>query len=73
MMKERKESEVEWSLQEHQEHTIFALHILLSSIANLNKYLYKKNQLARVIVKNKLRDICRIYSKIILLPLQKVA
>lgn len=67
-----KESEVEWSLQEHQEHTILDLHILLSFIANLNNYLYKK-KLAHVLSKTKDVMFAEIYSRIILLPFQKVA
>lgn len=74
MMKERKESEVVWPLQEHQEHTIFALHILLSSIANkIWISTCTKRKVGRRIVKNEGHDVCRIYSKIILLPFQKVA
>lgn len=37
----RKESEAESSPQEHHENTIFALHTLLSSAANLSRYLDK--------------------------------
>lgn len=65
----RKESETESSLQEHQENTIFALHTLLSSVANLSRYLYKNSQH----VKNKGCAVVETYSQVILLPFQNVA
>lgn len=66
----RKESEAESSPQEHQENTIFALHILLSSVANLSRYL-DKNRASM----SKIKDVMFVenHSWIIPLPFQDVA
>lgn len=60
----RKESEAESSLQEHQENTIFALHILLSSVANLSRYLYKNR-----VSMSKIKDVMFVETSSWIIPL----
>lgn len=66
----RKKSEAESSPQEHRKNAIFALHTLLSSVANLSRHLYKNR-----VSTSKIKDMMFVenYSWIIPLPLENVA